>query len=59
MERIVRLEDRHYDFFENVLGLGKWIVDNYFNCLSETEQIEYIPYVDGMIEKDNKISTLK
>jgi len=49
------LENKHYDFFENVLGLNKWIVDNYFNCLSEVEQIKYKLHIDNMIDIDNSI----
>lgn len=55
MENIIRLEDKHYNFFKNVLGLSKGIVNNYFNNLSKSEQIDYIQYVNTLIKKDNDI----
>lgn len=53
MEDIVRLEERHYDFFESRMGMTKWIVDRHFNDLSEPEKIEEVQEIDDLIERDN------
>lgn len=55
MEDIVRLEERHYKFFED-LGLIRKHVDDYFKDMGNFHQKEFLEHTDVMIVKDREIT---